>query len=56
MKELIVLVATIATLGFISCNHAQKDAEKATQDSIVEAARLDSVQPSKPPPPTPWNK
>lgn len=43
MKELIVLVATIATLGFISCNHAQKDAEKATQDSIVEAARLDSI-------------
>ncbi|MDY9918976.1 MULTISPECIES: hypothetical protein [Proteiniphilum] len=43
MKKVILLVATIATLGFISCNNAQKNAEKATQDSIAEAARLDSI-------------
>lgn len=43
MKKVILLVATIATLGFISCNNAQKNAEKATQDSIFEAARLDSI-------------
>ncbi|RNC64702.1 hypothetical protein [Proteiniphilum sp. X52] len=43
MKKVIVLVATMATLGFISCNNAQKNAEKATQDSIAEAARLDSI-------------
>ena len=43
MKKVILLVATIATLGFISCNNAQKNAEKALQDSITEAARLDSI-------------
>lgn len=43
MKKVILLVATIATLGFISCNNAQKNAEKAMQDSIAEAARLDSI-------------
>ncbi|MDR2815569.1 MAG: hypothetical protein LBB62_02555 [Proteiniphilum sp.] len=43
MKKVILLVATIATLGFISCNNAQKNAEKVKQDSIAEAARLDSI-------------
>lgn len=43
MKKVILLIATIATLGFISCNHASKNAEKATQDSIAEVARLDSI-------------
>ena len=43
MKKVILLVATMATLGFISCNNAQKNAEKATQDSIAEEARLDSI-------------
>ena len=43
MKKVILLVAIIATLGFISCNNAQQNAEKAKQDSIAEAARLDSI-------------
>lgn len=43
MKKLFLLVAIVATLGFISCNNAQVNAEKARQDSIAEAARLDSI-------------
>ena len=43
MKKVILLVAVVATFGFISCNSAQKNAEKATQDSIAEVARLDSI-------------
>lgn len=43
MKKAFLLVATIATLGLISCNNAQVNAEKAKQDSIAEVARLDSI-------------
>lgn len=45
MKKVILLVATIATLGFVSCTNASQKAaaEKATQDSLIEAARLDSI-------------
>ncbi|SCD20334.1 putative secreted protein [Proteiniphilum saccharofermentans] len=43
MKKVLLFVAIVATLGFISCNTAQQKAEKATQDSIAEAARLDSI-------------
>ncbi|MEA4919230.1 hypothetical protein [Proteiniphilum sp.] len=43
MKKVLFLVATIATLGFTSCNHAQQNAEKSAQDSIAAAARLDSI-------------
>jgi len=43
MKKVLLLVATIATLGFVSCDSAQKNAEKATQDSLAEVARLDSI-------------
>lgn len=43
MKRVILLVATVATLGLVSCNNAQVKAEKAKQDSIAEAARLDSI-------------
>jgi len=43
MNKVLLLVATIATLGFVSCDNAQKNAEKATQDSLAEVARLDSI-------------
>lgn len=43
MKKVLLLVATIATLGLVSCNNAQVNAEKATQDSLAEVARLDSI-------------
>lgn len=43
MKKVLLLVATIATLGLVSCNNAQVNAEKARQDSLTEAARLDSI-------------
>lgn len=43
MKKVLLLVALVATLGFISCNNAQVNAEKARQDSIAEVARLDSI-------------
>ncbi|WP_294079130.1 hypothetical protein [Proteiniphilum sp. UBA5384] len=43
MKKVLFLVAFVATLGFVSCNNAQTKAEKAKQDSIAEAARLDSI-------------
>lgn len=43
MKKVLLLVATIATLGFVSCNNAQVNAEKAKQDSLTEVARLDSI-------------
>lgn len=43
MKKVLLLVAIIATLGLVSCNNAQKNAEQATQDSIAEVARLDSI-------------
>lgn len=43
MKKVLLLVAIVATLGFISCNNAQVNAEKARQDSIAEVARLDSI-------------
>ena len=38
-----LLVATVATLGLVSCNNAQVKAEKALQDSLAEVARLDSI-------------
>ncbi|MCE5205900.1 MAG: hypothetical protein LLF80_07350 [Porphyromonadaceae bacterium] len=43
MKKVLLLVATVATLGFVSCNNAQMKAEKALQDSLAEVARLDSI-------------
>lgn len=43
MKKVLLLVATVATLGFVSCNNAQVNAEKAAQDSLAEVARLDSI-------------
>ena len=43
MKKVLLLVATIATLGLVSCNNAQVNAEKAMQDSLAEVARLDSI-------------
>jgi len=42
MKKVLLLVAVVATLGLVSCNNAQ-EAEKARQDSLIEAARLDSI-------------
>lgn len=43
MRKVCVIVAFVATLGLVSCNHAQKEAEQARQDSIAEVARLDSI-------------
>jgi len=43
MKKVLLLVATIATLGFVSCNNAQVNAEKARQDSLAQVAKLDSI-------------
>ncbi|MCE5178441.1 MAG: hypothetical protein LLF81_04775 [Porphyromonadaceae bacterium] len=43
MKKVLLLVATVATLGLVSCNNAQMKAEKALQDSLAEVARLDSI-------------
>lgn len=43
MKKVLLLVAVLATLGLVSCNNAQVQAEKARQDSLIEAARLDSI-------------
>lgn len=43
MKKVLLLVATVATLGFVSCNNAQQQAEKARQDSLAEVARQDSI-------------
>lgn len=43
MKKVLLLVAVVATLGFVSCNNAQEKAEKARQDSLAEVARLDSI-------------
>lgn len=43
MKKVLLLVAAVATLGFVSCNNAQVNAEKAAQDSLAEVARLDSI-------------
>lgn len=43
MKKVLLLVATVATLGLVSCNNAQVKAEKALQDSLTEVARLDSI-------------
>ena len=38
MKKVLLLVAVVATLGLVSCNNAQVQAEKARQDSLIEAA------------------
>ena len=43
MKKAVLLVATIATLGFVSCNNAQVNAEQARLDSLVEVAKVDSI-------------
>lgn len=43
MKKAVLLVATIATLGFVSCNNAQVNAEQARLDSLAEVARVDSI-------------
>ena len=43
MKKVLLLVAIVATLGLVSCNNAQVQAEKARLDSLAEVARLDSI-------------
>jgi hypothetical protein len=43
MKKVLLLVATIATLGLVSCNNAQVKAEKARLDSLAQVAKLDSI-------------
>lgn len=43
MKKVLFLVSTIATLGLVSCNNAQVNAEKALQDSLAEVVRVDSI-------------
>lgn len=43
MKKAVLLVATIATLGLVSCNNAQGNAEQARLDSLAEVARIDSI-------------
>lgn len=43
MKKEVLLVATIATLGLVSCNNAQVKAEKARLDSLAEVVRVDSI-------------
>ncbi len=43
MKKVVLLVATIATLGLVSCNNAQVKAEKARLDSLAEVVRVDSI-------------
>ena len=43
MKKAVLLVAIIATLGFVSCHNAQVNAEQARLDSLVEVARVDSI-------------
>ena len=43
MKKAVLLVATIATLGLVSCNNAQVNAEKARLDSLAEVVRVDSI-------------
>lgn len=43
MKKVLLLVATIATLGLVSCNNAQVKAEKARLDSLTQVAKLDSI-------------
>ncbi len=39
MKKVLLLVATIATLGLVSCNNAQVKAEKAILDSLAQVAK-----------------
>lgn len=43
MNKTVLLVATIATLGLVSCNNAQKEAEQARLDSLAHVARVDSI-------------
>ena len=43
MKKAVLLVATIATLGLVSCNNAQVNAEQARLDSLAEVAKVDSI-------------
>lgn len=43
MKKVLLLVATIAAFGLVSCDNAQKNAEKATQDSLAQVAKMDSI-------------
>ena len=43
MKKAVLLVAITATLGLVSCNNAQVNAEKARLDSLAEVARVDSI-------------
>ena len=43
MKKAVLLVAITATLGLVSCNNAQVNAEQARLDSLVEVARVDSI-------------
>lgn len=47
MKKAVLLVATIATLGLVSCNNAQVNAEQARLDSLAEVARVDSIAKAK---------
>ena len=43
MKKTVLLVAIIATLGLVSCNNAQKEAEQTRLDSLAHVARVDSI-------------
>ena len=43
MNKTVLLVATIATLGLVSCNNAQKEAEQARLYSLAHVARVDSI-------------
>jgi hypothetical protein len=43
MKKVVLLVATIATLGLVSCNNAKVNAEQARLDSLAEVAKVDSI-------------
>ena len=43
MKKVVLLVATIATLGLVSCNNAKVNAEQARLDSLDEVAKVDSI-------------
>ena len=43
MKKAVLLVAITATLGLVSCNNAQVNAEQARLDSLAEVAKVDSI-------------
>ena len=43
MKKAVLLVAITATLGLVSCNNVQVNAEQARLDSLAEVAKVDSI-------------